>query len=102
MTRIDKRYVNGKPPYAIIQLPKVPQQCGVVYNAQGQPVGQTGVMCPGDNAPPVSTTPPTGTAPGSSTPSTAPNIGALLEQEVFGIPVKWLAIGAVAFFFMKK
>ena len=66
------RVAEEKPPYQIIQLPKT---------------GETPVLGP------PATTP---------APTTTLNIEALLNQQVFGIPVKWLALGALAFFLMKK
>ena len=52
---------------------------------------------------PLETTPPSGTTPqptGGGSPIAA--VGGFLDSSVFGIPVKWLLIGAAAYFMLKR
>lgn len=51
--------------------------------------------------PPVTAPPDTATAPPDAMIDPAGLIH-LFNQEIFGIPVKWLALGVAAYFFMRK
>jgi hypothetical protein len=85
------RYLRDAPVYTI--MPAKPVSDGLT--TQPAPLDPT-----------QGATPPTGTPGATGQPAVTSNplgaVSGLLDQSVFGIPVKYLVIGAALWFFLKK